>query len=467
MRSLRSFSLTTQLGCMFALAAVLTFAGVGMYLYQSLATQLEARDDSELVGKVALVRHLLVETPSAVSIRKDPHRFLDAIAEHDGLILIMRSATGEKLLENRPMLGAWPAMPMTAVNHIPDKAALKVWTLPSGAPARTIAALGVVGNSAERVQIVVARTTSDRMALLDAFRSDVFVGVLFGALLAALAGYALTRKGLRPVRMIATQAQFITAQHLDTRLDASEAPAEMRALVESFNGMLDRLHDSFQRLSQFSGDLAHDMRTPLNNLMLQTQVALSQPRASEEYHALLASNIEEYERLARMVESMLFLARADYAQVALEKQWLDPATELQRIADYFEGIADEAGVTLIVRSKGMIAADAMLIRRAVNNLVANAIRYTAPGGAIELQAYAQGEYTVVAVMNPGPRINAEDLPWLFDRFYRVDRARSGSATSTGLGLAIVQSIMKMHGGQAQVESNTEQTTFRLLFPAPR
>ena len=467
MTRLRPTSLTARLGLMFALSAMLTFAGVGVYLYRSLATQLEARDDSELVGKIALIRHLLEETPTTQSIRDDPHRFLDAIAEHDGLILIVRSVDGIKLLENGPAQEGWPQIRLTPVDQQPSKASLRLWTLANGLPARAVGAWGAVGRTDTQVQIFIARTASDRMALLAAFRSEVLIGVLSGALLAALAGYTLTRRGLRPVREIARQAYFITAQHLDTRLDASEAPAELQALVESFNTMLDGLHDSFQRLSQFSGDLAHDMRTPLNNLMVQTQVALSKPRGVDDYHALLASNIEEYERLARMVESMLFLARADHAQVALDRQWLDPAIELQRIADYFEGIADASGVCLTVEAHGMVAADVLLLQRAVNNLVANALRYTAPGAAIRLRAQPSNAGMVIEVANPGPDIDAADAPWLFDRFFRVDRARSGSATSAGLGLAIVQSIMKMHGGRAEVESGAGMTTFRLIFPNVR
>ena len=297
----RPTSLTARLGWMFALAAAFTFAGVGVYLYRSLALQLESHDDRELVGKVGLIRHLLGETSSIQALRTDPHRFADAIAEHDGLILLLRSADGSMLYESRPVRGEWPDIPVIPADRVPDKTSLRRWTFNSGQPARTIAAWGWLANRHERVQIVVARTASDRMALLAEYRSEVLVAVLSGALLAALFGYMLTRRGLQPVRSIARQAQSITAQRLETRLNVSEAPAELQTLVTSFNAMLDRLHDSFQRLSQFSGDLAHDMRTPVNNLLVQTQVALSQPRSIDDYQSLLVSNVEEYERLARMV----------------------------------------------------------------------------------------------------------------------------------------------------------------------
>lgn len=461
-------SLTARLGLLFALAAALTFAGVGAYLYRSLAVHLEAHDDLDLLSRVAQIRHILEETPSVESVRDNPHRFHDAAAGYDGLVLILKAADGNVLLQTQSNLGPLPDLPLTAAGAIPPMSSLRTWLLPSAISARAVAAWGVVNNPREQVQIVVARADSDRMALLATYRNEVLAAVWSGALLAALLGYILVRHGLRQVRAIAAQAQSITAQRLDTRLDASAAPNELQVLMQAFNAMLDRLHDSFLRLSQFSADLAHDLRTPLNNLMVQTQVALSQPRSDEDYQALLGSNVEEYERLARMVENMLFLARADHAQIALDKQALDTRVELQRIADYFEGVADEAGVRIAVEAGGTVWADAILLRRAVSNLVANAIRYTPKGGVILLRADTDDTATIISVANPGPGVDRAYLPHLFDRFYRADPARSDSASSAGLGLAIVQSIMGLHGGQVDVESTPNGITkFRLIFSSDR
>jgi len=192
----------------------------------------------------------------------------------------------------------------------------------------------------------------------------------------------------------------------------------------------------------------------------------------EEYQSLLASNIEEFERLARMVENMLFLARADNAQVALRRETFDVRAELERFAEYFHGMADERGVT--IRTGGTVAgraaglelsADPILFRRAVHNLLANAIRYTPRGSVIDLSAEQNGDDVRVTVRNPGPGIAAEDLLHIFDRFYRSDKARSDSATSAGLGLAIVQSIARLHGGRVEVDSRDGVTLFSLLLPA--
>lgn len=461
----RVTSLTTRLGLLFALIAMLTFAGVGIYLYQSLARQLEARDDVELVGKISQIRHLLEETSTVTEIKNDPHRFLDAAAGHVGLITILKAADGTILFQNHTDHTALPALPIAPADHNPDKASIGEWTLKSGLSARAISAWGALDNSQQQVQIIVARTSLDRMAMLTAYRNEVLAALVSGALLAASSGYLLVRQGLRPLHAIAHQAQLITAQRLDMRLDATAAPNELHVLVQAFNDMLDRLHDSFQRLSQFSADLAHDLRTPINNLMVQTQVVLSHPRTMDEYLASLASNIEEYERLARMVENMLFLARADHAEFSLAKQSLTLNGELRRIADYFEGVAEDAQVQLVVEAGGTLEADPILFRRAVNNLVANAVRYTPAGGVIRLSTQLRSEETAITVTNRGIGIEPENLSRLFDRFYRVDQARSDSASSAGLGLAIVQSIMTLHGGRAEVESVVhEETTFRLIFP---
>ncbi|MEC4718138.1 heavy metal sensor histidine kinase [Noviherbaspirillum sp. CPCC 100848] len=458
-------SLTARLALLFAASALLTLSVVGVYLYRSLANQLQSRDEHELIGKVEQYRHILIETPSVRAIRQDQHRFIDVATGHDGLIVFLRAADGQILVRNQNDAVSLPDIAVVPANETPDESALKVWEYAPGRVATTISAWGRLADPATQVQIIVARTASDRMSLLDEYLRDILGAVLSGAACAAMLGFIVVRRSLRPVKAVAEQAHSITARRLDKRLEARAVPSELQTLVQSFNAVLDRLQESFQRLSQFSADLAHDLRTPLYNLTMQTQVALSKPRGEDEYVALLGSGLEEYERLTRMVESMLFLARADNAQVALNRQPLDGQEELQRIADYFEGIAEDVGVRLAVDGSATVNADPTLFRRAVNNLVSNAIRFTPSGGTVRLFIEQKPTSTLVSVSNPGKGIAAEHQPRLFDRFYRVDEARSHSASSTGLGLAIVASIMKLHGGQAMVSSTpNEITTFTLLFP---
>ncbi|AIY41226.1 Heavy metal sensor histidine kinase [Collimonas arenae] len=458
-------SLTVRLALLFALATLLTFTLVGSYLYYSLARQLESHDDQELLGKITLMQHLVGKAGSVQAIRNDPHPFMDAALGHNDLLLILRTADGAPLLDTQPAAGNLPLLPLTAVDQTPDRKSRQNLRTSAGMPVRATALWGRIDRTGEQVQIIVAHNVSDSLAMLDSYRQQILGAALSGALLAALLGYVLVRRGLRPTRLIAQQAHSITAQRLDLGLDVASAPDELQQLVLAFNGMLDRLHESFQRLSQFSADLAHDLRTPINNLMVQTQVALAQPRSTEEYQGLLVSNVEEYERLARMLDNMLFLARADNAHVAVTREQLDCSQELQRIADYFEGVAEDSGVRLVISGSGNLYADPMLLRRAIGNLVANAIRYTPAGQAIRLEAQQQAQGSSILISNPGPQITEAAIPRLFDRFYRADPARSDSASSAGLGLAIVQSIMKLHGGQVELSrSADQQTVFTLYFP---
>lgn len=460
-------SLTMQLGALFACVAVLVFSAVGFYLYQVLGTQLQERDDTDLVGRVLQIRHLLLETSDLNSIRAEPHRFLDAVASHQGLLLTMQTNDGRLLMTNTEVRFVIPGGGQLAVDVEPSPMDTKPVELANGVRLRVMSAQGRVGSSSTIVTIAVARTADDRAAVLAAYRKNVMAAAFVGAALTALLGFLLVRQGLDRVSAFAAQAQQVTAHNLEMRLNVDSAPRELRVLADSFNAVLDRLQGSFNNLSQFADDLAHDLRTPLNNLIVQTEVAFSQPRESEEYQNLLLSNYDEFGRLARMVESMLFLARADHDQIALTTERLDIATELARIADYFEGPASEADISFDIVATGVVFADAQLLRRAVSNLVANAVRYTPRGGAIAMVATQRADGVVISVTNPGPGIEAEHLPRLFDRFYRSDRSRSSQSLSAGLGLAIVKSIVSLHGGRASVESERGGLTqFSLFFPEP-
>lgn len=454
--------MTLRLMVLFALISIVTFAGVGSYLYHSLHVQLEQRDDEELLGKSRSIAHLIQEASSLQAIKENSHALLDTINGHDQLLIMISDSTGLTIVKSS--------------ERSDDISELKLSTLPESQlnvirskPLASGTVRFIVSKSATRsgedATVAVARASSGRMQLLAAYRSEVWYAALGGTLIATLLSFFFVRSGLRPLQLMAAQTHAISANRLSTRLDIRSAPKELHEILESFNAMLDRLHRSFEQLSRFSADLAHDLRTPVNNLMVQTQVALGKPRSVEEYQALLSSNIEEYERLSRMMESMLFLARADNAHVALQVQQINVADELIKIADYFEGIAEDADVKLLVSGTGLLIADVILLRRAVGNLIANAIRYTPKQGVIQVDASPLDNATVITVSNPGVGIQEDLVDRVFDRFYRADPSRSSCGGSSGLGLAIVRSIMTLHQGTASVSSIPgEQTVFTLTFP---
>ena len=458
-------SLAARLGLLFAALTALVFSISGWHLFDSLSQQLRRRDDITLLDTVAILRHQLREFEGVEAVRADPHRLLDVIVGQNGMSLLLRDASGVLLAASPTGAGLLVEGHPVPAGEGTDTTAVRDWR-GAGKRGRLVAAWSQVGNRpGNRVQLVVAREERERAALLSYFGTDLIWTVLAAVAAVSLLAFFVLRRELRPLRAMARTAGEITANRLEARLRIEDAPPELEEMVGAFNGMLDRLEESFRRLSQFSADIAHDLRTPISNLMMETQVALSQRRSMVEYEELLASNVEECERLTRMVENMLFLARADNAQVALHPQRICGARELKRIAEYFEGLADESGITVDVDARGALTADVELFRRAVSNLLANAIRHTASGGRITVRGHPpeKGGYAI-EISNPGPGIPAEILPRIFDRFFRVDASRGGSQSSSGLGLAIVRSIMTLHGGRAEVESvPNERTSFRLIF----
>ena len=286
-------------------------------------------------------------------------------------------------------------------------------------------------------------------------------------LVSLIAGYQIARRGMRPVTNMAATAATIRSGTLGARLHVEGLPAELWVLAETFNEMLGRLEDSFDRLSRFSADIAHEMRTPLNNLRGEAEVALRQARSAEAYREVLTSSLEEYERLSRIVESLLFLARADSPEMRLHRETLDIGHELAAVKEFYEVVAQEKGVELRVEAPRPVGAkvDRTLFQRAVGNLVSNSLAHTPAEGWIALRAFSEGQTVRVEIADSGAGIAPEHLPRIFDRFYRADGARSRHSGGVGLGLAIARSIAVVHGGNAEIQSEPGRgTTVRLTFP---
>jgi two-component system heavy metal sensor histidine kinase CusS len=229
--------------------------------------------------------------------------------------------------------------------------------------------------------------------------------------------------------------------------------------------MLARLEESFRRLQDFSADIAHDMRTPVGNLMMQTQVALTRSRTPEEYREVLYSSLEEYDRLARMISDMLFLARADNGQLVPSRERLDLGQEMDALCDFYEPVASERGVRLCRIGTATVSGDRLMLRRAFGNLVSNALRHTPDSGEVTIGiAPADDGHVRVAVENPGPAIPPEHLTRIFDRFHRVDASRQKSSENAGLGLSITRSIVVAHGGRVEALPRSAGARFEVTLP---
>ncbi|WP_322025711.1 heavy metal sensor histidine kinase [Burkholderia sp. BCC1977] len=461
------YSLLRRLTLAFAAVAALVFALTGAYLYRSLSAELTRRDDIEIAGKLNQFLQLAHASGSTAALRADPAVFHEVLLSHPGVYLGIYDGANRPLVEHTDEAGHTLASAIARPQPAGASAAAAgpfTCAPPGIGTSRCVRAHATLP-SGETIQVALARTAADRQSLLESYRVDIWLAAALGALLVGALGYAVASRGLRPVESLGRQTSRIEAHNLNARLDARGGPVELRELATSVNRMLDRLERAFVRLSQFSSDLAHDMRTPLANVISSSQVTLSRARTTEEYEALIDSNIEECERLQRMIENMLFLARTDNARQHLKTAELDAGNELRRLASYFQALADEAGVRLDVRGEATVVADATLFRRAVSNLASNALEHAEAGSTIELAVSTRPGYAVVEVTNRGVAIPPEQIERIFERFYRIDSSRHGAARNAGLGLAIVKSIVELHRGKVEVVSRDGRTTFALHFPA--
>jgi len=314
-----------------------------------------------------------------------------------------------------------------------------------------------------RIQGALNITEDERMIF--SYRRRLIYTLMLGSLICAAFGWWATHRGLKPLRAIAESTRGITAHRLRDRLEPGAVPQELRELVRALNDMLNRLDHAFSRLSQFSADLAHELRTPITNLMGEAEVTLSRERPVEEYRQVLESSLEEYRRLSRLISRMLFLARTEDPQTAIARVELDAQKLVNEVLAYFEAAAEEQGVSLQSDVATNLCGDAELLRQALANLLSNALEATPAGGRIRVAVRDEGTQKVVAVEDSGRGIPEAEIPLLLDRFYRTQDAHNRKAPGTGLGLTIVRSIARLHGGDVSIVSHLGQgTTINVIFP---
>ncbi len=450
-------SITARLTVLFTLSVVLLLAMHGAYHYRSLAMQIEGRQAATLVEKFTAVQARLRHHEAADLLAGPVQDVMEILAGHSDLFMVIRDASGQIL----------------AASHSPDQR-----PSPPDATARrdmdlnwragpinyrTMVVAAALGASPAPATVELTVDTTRDTQILRAFVREVSLGMLVGVLVACAMAFLIARQGLGALNRFARLANDITVSRLDRRFDVESAPLELRELAAAYNGMLARLEMSFRRLVDFSGDLAHELRTPIHNLLGQTQVALSRARSPDEYRHVLESNVEEYERLSRMIRDMLFLAQADNAQLRLERQPVELADLARKVASLFEAAAEEGKVQIVVHGQAAVEADRLMIERALANLVSNALRHASPNSAIRITIEQRGNDASIVTTNQGEYVPPDVVSRLFDRFFRGDAARHGEGA--GLGLAIVKSISELHRGSVAVESEQSgETRFTLRIP---
>ncbi|MBX9586821.1 MAG: heavy metal sensor histidine kinase [Gammaproteobacteria bacterium] len=308
------------------------------------------------------------------------------------------------------------------------------------------------------------------ISIVDYFIQLCFRNLIFTLILCAVGslvlGYYIAKNGLRRLFEFSSKMDNITIHSLNERINLHEWPAELHKLADKYNLMLDRLETSFIQLSQFSSDIAHELRSPLHNMRLTTEFALAHHKTDHDYKKILESNQEEYEQLSGLIDTLLFLAQSDHGQINLRKTTFQTTDEITKVIEFYKALSDEKNIRVTHEGNALLYADKTLFSRIISNLVSNSLKYTKEGGFVSIKTEELiCNSTQISIHDSGIGIPEENISKLFDRFYRVDSSRSFAVGGHGLGLAIVQSILKLHQGTIQIESKINTgTTVTIVIP---
>jgi two-component system heavy metal sensor histidine kinase CusS len=459
--TLHELSMAARVTIVTTLVGLLLGALAGGLAHVALERELEQRALASLEGKSEQVQHFLHTLPEVSWIDSQGSQMNEILIGHEGLHLaIVQPSAGDRLLWASSALGR-----IGAAQPVLPGGDLQRGRLQDGRP-YLILSRGFKLRDGTAVRYAVTMDRSSDVELLRGFRRGMLIGVPVFLLLAGLGAWLAARAGLTPLKRFTVLTRTTSASNLSARIDPMGMPAEIRVLAGEFNTMLERIDDGMSRLSEFSADLAHEMRTPVATLLGRTQVALSRKREAAELRATLEGNVEEFARLNKLIEEMLFLARSEQGDEAVELTSVDFVAEVESVVDFLAPLAQERCTRMLHSGSATAIADRMLVRRAVTNVLVNALRNSDVREPVQVRLSQDGQHAFVRITNRGRPIPAHLLAKIFERFVRVDSARDRSQGGTGLGLAIVASIMKLHEGSASAESDAlrGETTFTLTFP---
>ena len=454
MKPLRMRSMQARLTLLLGAIALLVSSLAGATLFWALKREVERQEITEVSGKLELIDHLIDMQNNARGLKDLAATFDEMRAGEGQLGIWIVDAHGHSVYGG-------PAPETLATG---DGRQVVLQTADGG----RMRGLRVAMN--DRIlpgaQLTVAVSTRTSSQFLYAYGTAlVLICALWVGATVVLAAWAV-RRSMAPARRLSEQAASIQPDNLARRLPLEDTDRELHELVRSFNRTLERLQAAYQQMEGFNADVAHELRTPLATLINGTQVMLSSPRDAAELRDALESNLEELEDLKTLVNDMLFLARADRGERAADLAPVSLAAEARRVAEYYEATLEESGVHLRCAGDATVAANAGLVRRALANLISNAIKATPRGGEIVLTCSASPAGARVEVGNPGPPIPPTDLPRIFDRFFRSSQARAPRSEGHGLGLAIVRAIARMHGGEVDAASGAHGTVVGITLRAP-
>lgn len=388
----------------------------------------------------------------------------EAVSGHHGVYYHVENAEGETLFSSKGAdFSFLPESSSSFATVAPDNLILFEDTQHMLRATKLTSSVSLSGVE-KTYSVIVASNMEFHMSYMEDFKTTLWLITLCAAIVTILAARFAIYRGHSPLRNLSRKIETISADHLDARLSTQGVPNELSVLVDSFNTMIQKLEDGFSRLSFFSADIAHELRTPITNLTTQTEVILSRKRTNENYTDILYSHLEEYERMSKMVSDMLLLAQTEHGLIKPNKDKVTANQEISDLIEYFEVLADEKNIKLTLSGPSIeIVCDKTMLRQALSNLISNAIRYSPNDDEIIIETKNSADAISISVINHGDMIPEEHLGRLFDRFYRTDFSRKRDGQGAGLGLTIAKSIIKINGGDIHVESSTKKTCFTIKF----
>ncbi len=456
-------SIVLQLTLLYTISAFTILLFSSVYLYNVLVDDLNNTDISLIRNEIRLIKQALSHTQGQITLDAQSNA---STARKPYYIRVM-DANGNTLLETPDMSLEFNRSDFPDISASGINTSTKMVTNVDGYHyILGIDTLNITGTNPKHYQIQVAVNTEHHHYLIFKYRLRLAIILGIGIIISALLGALIARRGLKPLHRMAETIGRISISQLHARMDSHDWPKELTELVGAFNNMLERLERSFNQLKQFSADLAHELRTPIHHLVVETEISLSRGRTLEEYRETLESNLEEYGTLTSLIDRLLFLARAENPQTAINYVDIEVSEELAAIIEFHEAVAEEKNMTITLHCPPLtLAVDNVLFQRAVNNLLSNALKYSRPNDTVTVDVSTDEQKVYIAIKDSGPGIAEEHLSRLFDRFYRVDFARTKKEGGHGLGLAIVKSIMELHQGTVTVTSIVGKgTIFTLIFP---
>lgn len=455
-------SLSAKLALLVGMLGLIQALAVLAFSYNVMLQSLDEQKRHLLQDTLRETERVIDQQANSGAIRDAAYQLAEIMSRHEGMhVAVKKYDKNETLIAFSPI--GKESLHQLATATWAEDASLTWRSAETHSKMLSLSATGSTKNGDRYILILTADQSADEK-ILQRFLFTALAAAPFVLTLVCLGALAIVHIGLRPINRFRDAAIAVTTKNISARINPAHLPSELLSLCDAFNAMLDRLDEGIQRLSQFSGDLAHEMRTPLGILLGRTQVALSQPRTHAALLGVLEENVEELERMNRLVSDMLFLAQADSHSIVLVATPVDLATLAREVAEYMELPAEERGMAFSISGHATVAGDPALIQRAISNLVSNAIRYGAAKSVIEMEVEAGLSSVRFTVVNRGSPIPVEHHARLFDRFYRTEFSRARDSGGTGLGLSIVKAIMTLHEGSVEVNSHENgETRFCLVF----